>query len=219
MRETKRTKQVCVFDFDGTLVDSMSGFADIAAQVLSETHQILPSVARQKYLETSGLPFCEQIENIFPGDARNTEAVRRFEVEKKKNYLSKEFFQQVPEVLQYLREKGIKIAISSNNFQEVIETFLLEKGLSLSDPAFDLVLGWQPNFAKGKEHFEQIQKTLKISSDGILFIGDSLKDAEKAAGHQVDFIGKTGTFSREEFHKQFPKISVIDNLLQLKEIL
>lgn len=211
---TKRAKRACVFDFDGTLVDSMSLFTGIAAEVLSETHQIKPSVARQKYLETSGLPFQEQLESLFPGDVRNAKAARLFEKEKRAKYLTKELFRQVPEILRYLRRKGIKTAVSSNNFQDLIESFLQKKGVS-----FDLILGWRPNFTKGKDHFEEIRRSLKTSSDGILFIGDSLKDAEKAADHQIDFIGKAGTFSKKDFRQKFPQFPVIHNLLQLKEIL
>ncbi|MBI1909095.1 MAG: HAD family hydrolase [Deltaproteobacteria bacterium] len=210
----KTKKTVCVFDFDGTLVDSMGDFAELAGRLISGTYGLSLDEGKEAYIRTSGLPFLDQLEMVFPGDPRNGETARAFEEEKKKEYFSKNLFDQVPETLSYLREKGMRVAISSSNHQELVEEFLSKKGIR-----FDLVLGWRPNFSKGKEHFEHIQKYLKTSSDGILFIGDSLKDAERAAHHQVDFIGKTGTFKASDFQKNFPQFQTIEELSELKGIL
>ena len=60
----------------------MGGFADIAAEVMAARHGVEWSWARGKYLETSGLPFCKQLEVIFPQHAQSQAASDEFEARK-----------------------------------------------------------------------------------------------------------------------------------------
>src|SRR5262245_55910893 len=71
-----------LFDLDGTQVDTMGGFADIAADVMAARHGVEFDWARGKYLETSGLPFCKQLEVVFPGHPANQAASDEFEARK-----------------------------------------------------------------------------------------------------------------------------------------
>lgn len=210
----ENTKSLCVFDFDGTLVDSMSTFATIAATVIEEFYSIPPQRGYELYLKTSGVPFFEQLEILFPGDFRNQEASEKFEQEKKKIYLDQPLCAGTEELLQTLHKKGIKIAISSNNYQKLVSEFVEAKGLPC-----DFVLGYQPKFSKGKEHFEYLKKTLSLNNQQILFVGDSLKDGEKAQGCSIDFVAKLGTFNEEDFDTHFPNSPVIDNLKELINII
>ena len=59
-------RKVIAFDFDGTLIDTMSSLADIAAAVINEYHGLAVEMARELFLRTSGRPFAEQIQRIFP---------------------------------------------------------------------------------------------------------------------------------------------------------
>ncbi|MBI2980853.1 MAG: HAD family hydrolase [Deltaproteobacteria bacterium] len=207
-------KKVCVFDFDGTLVDSMDSFTLLAAEVMQAVYQLPLEEGSQAYIRTSGLPFREQLELIFPNDTRNPIACQRFESAKKVNYLEKEFCKDAGETIGYLQSKGIKVVVSSSNYQELVEEFLRRKEIQL-----DLVLGWRPNFSKGRDHFGRVREVLTVSNESILFVGDSLKDGERARESSVDFIGKTGLFSANDFRDHFPGVWVIDHLSELKSIL
>ena len=60
---------------------------------------------------------------------------------------------------------------------------------------------------------------LKVSKKQVLYIGDSLVDAETAEAAGVDFFGVlTGTTSREDF-RRFPNIFIADQAAQLTEYL
>ncbi|MBI2083550.1 MAG: HAD family hydrolase [Deltaproteobacteria bacterium] len=207
-------KTVCVFDFDGTLVDSMDSFIVLAAEVMRDIYQLPVSQGSEAYVKTSGIPFREQLEIIFPGDCRNPLACQRFESIKKASYLEKEFCEDVGETIGYLQSKKIKVVVSSSNYQELVEEFLKKKKVRL-----DLVLGWRPNFSKGRDHFRHVQKVLSVTPQSILFVGDSLKDAERAEECSIDFIAKTGIFSEKEFRDHFPKVRVIRSLSELKSYL
>lgn len=55
-----------LFDFDGTLVDTMPAHSKLAAEVINKYFGINKKLAYKKYIETSGLPFEKQLEIIFP---------------------------------------------------------------------------------------------------------------------------------------------------------
>jgi phosphoglycolate phosphatase-like HAD superfamily hydrolase len=203
--------KACLFDFDGTLVDTMEGFADIAGEIIHKHHpEISFSEARAKYLETSGIPFFQQLELICPQDPTNQEKAAYFEETKKDGFFRAKFSQEVKDTLNKLREAGILVGVSSNNFQSLIEEFIKK-----SDLTFDIVLGYKDGFSKGKDHFDYILKNYSLTREDLVFVGDSLKDAEKGIENKVRFIGLTGTFSSADFYKIRKDIKVINSLKEL----
>src|ERR1700690_988871 len=71
--------KVLLCDLDGTLIDTMPVLADLATEVMVGMYGVPKTLARELYLATCGLPFIAQLEDIFPGDARNREASNLFE--------------------------------------------------------------------------------------------------------------------------------------------
>jgi phosphoglycolate phosphatase len=208
-----RGKKVCVFDFDGTLVDSMGAFADIAADVMETHYGMHYADARRRYLQTSGIPFFQQLDVIFPEGEKNSTLADEFEQRKLDGFFAEPYFGDVVEALGYLRSKGLKTVVSSNNFQYNVDEFVAQ------NPApFDHVLGFKDGFAKGRDHFRHLMEAEGVAAGEIVFVGDSLKDGERALDSGVAFIGRTGTFGRDEFLQQFPSIAVVDSLLELQGI-
>ncbi len=207
-------KKVVMFDFDGTIVDSMSAFADIASEVMPKYYSVTKNDARRMYIETSGVPFFQQLEQLFPNNPQNSAAADEFEKTKLKDYLEKGAFEDVASTIDTLRRNGITTVVSSNNFQELVDAHVEKIGIK-----FDIVLGFKPNFAKGKDHFDHIEQKLGTNPDEIIFVGDSIKDGERALSCGVNFIGKEGTFPAERFKKTFPEAGVISSISELVDIL
>lgn len=208
-------KSVCVFDFDGTLVDSMGGFADLAADLMAEHFDIDREKAREDYLRTSGLPFFQQLESLRSGDARNAKVAELFEAAKQADYFDRPFFSEVPEAIDQLQVHGIRAVVSSNNGQEIVEEYLQKK----AKPRFDLVLGFKKNFAKGRAHFDKVLAHFGQEAKDMLFVGDSLHDAQQAVEFGVDFVGRVGTFSAAQFQAVHPGLRTVRGLDELTRVL
>ncbi len=207
--------QAVIFDFDGTLVDTMGGFADIAAGVIQRRFNLPWDSAREAYLRTSGLPFRQQLDLIVPGQPDCDAASAEFEEAKLAGFFAESFSDDVRTAINGLSSRGILTIVSSNNFQHLVDAFVAR------DPGirFDLVLGARDNFYKGQDHFEHIERTCGIDRRQMLFVGDSLKDGERALGCGVPFVGRLGTFTREDFEHQFSGVRTIETISQLLEIL
>ncbi len=202
--------EVAIFDFDGTIVDSMSFLTELAAGLLVEHYSMDPDQARRAYIDTTGLPFVKQMELIAPGDARNESTVSAFEGKKRESLFDFELFPDAPDALARIRQHGIKVCISSGNYEELIAEVIRFRGLE-----FDLVMGFRPGFQKGLDHFRFAMETFGVTPDRVVFVGDSRKDglAAKAAG--IRFIARAGLLSVEEFSVALPGVPVIDSLDEL----
>jgi phosphoglycolate phosphatase-like HAD superfamily hydrolase len=205
------TPVAVLFDLDGTLVDTMQTFADVAATVIEETHGIDWASAREAYLATSGIPFFQQLKLIAPNDARNALAVERFEREKLTATEGVGANESTVVALRRLGMRGIRVAVSSNNFQEQVDKFV-----ETCRAPFDLALGFGTDgFAKGEPHFDKACSQFECTRDDIVFVGDSLADAALAVDAGVRFVGRLGTFSVEQFRAVVPHAALIDEIDEL----
>ena len=212
--DPRATKKICAFDFDGTLVDSMHGFADIASEIIDRHYGVGRQQARKMYYDTSGLPFFQQLDLLFPGQAANLSLAEEFEQRKLDGFFGRDFFPDTRATIDALRARRIKVAVCSNNFQDNVDRFVADRSMM-----FDYVLGFRDGFSKGPAHFDYLLAAEEAGKHEMVFVGDSLKDAEKAVDYGIEFIARTGIFSRGDFEDRFPQIQIIDALSQLIELI
>lgn len=184
-----------VFDLDGTLVDSMGEFANMAARLISNEFKVSFEEAHKMYRDTSGVPFFEQLAKLFPCEPDACKKISdQFEQEKIQRLGQDPLYPEVTDALDQLRHQGYLLIVSSNNFLENIKQSL---GESLR--FFDMVLGCDSNIKKGQAHFTMIQKRFNLERSEILFVGDSLYDAQMAKSCHVNFMARWGTFDQSDF--------------------
>jgi phosphoglycolate phosphatase-like HAD superfamily hydrolase len=205
-----------MFDLDGTLIDTMGGFADLAAEIMAVRHGLPAEQGRRRYTETSGIPFRQQLDVIHPGHPENDAASDEFEQRKRAVCDAAVMPAQTVAALERMQRAGIKIIVSSNSAQHFVDEFAARESFR-----FDLVLGFDASIglAKGKPHVEQTCRTLGIGLAEIVFCGDSLKDGELARACEIAFVGRLGTFTRDEFRRWDPNAPVVEDAHGLAELL
>ncbi|MFX1512268.1 MAG: HAD family hydrolase [Promethearchaeota archaeon] len=209
--------KLVVFDFDGTIADTMPVLEQNALELIPKYYNLSITEARTAYRSTTGLPFVQQIEILFPKQPCNEEVVTLFEEAKIKSIFKQPLFPDVKEILRYLKEKNYLVSISSSTIQPIIVEYF--KRVNILD-MIDTILGFRPGFEKGKHHFHYLMKKYKIQSKQLVFIGDSLKDKERAYMSDVPFIARIGPmFSESDFREVGHQGEIISALLDLKKII
>jgi len=206
--------KVLVFDLDGTLVPTMDDYADRAAQLMEEAFGAPYAQARRSYFATSGLPFEQQLRQLYP--ALETDPVaERFEAWKD-GYLSGiAISPAIAGLLEGWRRQGLLIAISSNNLEVYVDRLA-------QDWPVDCAFGYRaardddPGFAKGEPHFAALEQRFGISRSEFLFTGDSPNDAQIAAAAGVRFRALlTDAFCVDDFEKAVPGTKTLSSLAEL----
>lgn len=199
-----------VFDFDGTLVDTMQKYGDIAADVMVEYFGSDHAWARQKYFETSGVPFIQQLGTLFPGNSKTKDAAEAYEHRKNQYVETYQVPESTKQVVNDLRERGFAVAVSSNNFEASLERFVARSGLSFSH-----IMGYRDGFRKGEQHLRHMQTRSGAAPEEVLFVGDSLHDAAVAQQNGVSFVARAGTFDKAVWQNAYPHVVVITDLAEL----
>ncbi|MCZ6626300.1 MAG: HAD hydrolase-like protein, partial [Deltaproteobacteria bacterium] len=201
-----------IFDFDGTIADTMPFLTRMAITVLTQDYKLSRTLARRKYLATTGLPFAEQIDLLFPGNSKNHQAVHTFESAKLNVLLSQPLMPKALSTLRYLATHHIKTFICSSTSQGLLADYIKARGLG---PLLDGYSGHSTQFGKLQQITSVLQST-QLPPHEVLFVGDSLTDAHLARETKVNFVGLTGTFRSRDFHEiGFPSIASLADLVTM----
>lgn len=221
MCSVKNYMQFCgvkavVFDLDGTLIDTMKYFGEVASAVINKYYGVPIEKAKEMYFETSGIPFFQQLEVMFPGDKRNSAAAEEYERNKTKFFFDEDFPEELKRILRETKREYPQFifVVSSNNFENLVKEYMKRHNVDV----FDEVLGYRDNFAKGNDHFSYIEKKYGLIRREIMFIGDSWWDAEMALTNNVKFLAITTTFDRNIWKEKYGYIPVIEDFRQLKDV-
>jgi phosphoglycolate phosphatase-like HAD superfamily hydrolase len=214
MKEQVLCKAV-IFDFDGTLADSMPFLQNIGVEIMMKHFGVSKDDATERYVTTTGLPYEHQIKMNFPEDPRNEAAIEEFEQLKIERIFEQELFPDAEDTVRELQKRGFEMFVSSSTFQTTIEEYFRRKGFL---DLFMAIVGYRPGFEKGADHFNHINSTYKIHFDDMVFVGDSLKDYERSQGF-CDFIGVIGLFSYQDFKKAGHEGYIISRLPEILEFI
>jgi phosphoglycolate phosphatase-like HAD superfamily hydrolase len=212
------TKKVFVFDWDGTILDSMAikqkNFSETIAnqihqiQSLDNRHSLtaeieLTAEIKQIYASLSGNPRKEIFYMIldqlhikhhlvsFQDFSFNLSLANQESLQQAK------IFTDAKNLLDRLIKSRKKIFISSSTPQLELD-FLVKSHLNTESlQSISSVLGSADNFTKGKNHLEYIAKQSGYGREDILVIGDDLADFELslAAGVNCILVDRSKRFS------------------------
>ncbi len=206
--------KLVTLDFDGTTADTMPTLEEIAIKLMMKYYKLKKEDARAKYRITTGLPFEQQMELLFSNNPQNNKVISQFEKEKIESIFDLPLFKDAKSTINSLREMGYLVAISSSTTQPIIEKYC-----KMNELIVDQILGYRKGFEKGKDHFDFLKNEFNLSAKELVYVGDSLKDCERAQNSEILFIAKKGMFSQEDFNKISRSKIVISDLEELIKII
>lgn len=179
-----------IFDFDGTLADTMPMLEAYAIGALMTYDKTKTEAEhRAKYRRTIGAPFSVQMAQEYAGEPWVEELIRLYENWKRKYYRKAKPFPEAAEVINALNAKGLRTQVVSSTSIKLVKAFVENNGLNLSD-----ISGNQG----GDDKAAQIRTLVGVHGEA-MFVSDAPKDFNYAFAANVRFLGVQGTFTYRDF--------------------
>ncbi len=212
MKKLKKRKNfIVLWDFDGTLVDTMREHIKLASGVMAKYFKINMEIAKKEYIKTTGLPFDKQLEIIFPGEKYKEKRLlgaKEYHKRKIKSvYKNPQPIKGALEILRILQKEGYQQFILSGTEEKIVKQWLRKMKISQVE-----VLGKEQGIKK--DHIKILKNNFPRAK--FLIISDSLKDLLLP----VDI--KIGFYKNEKEKMWLSKAKpdfLINDLGKLKELL
>ena len=183
--------KLVIFDFDGTLADSLPVAVGIFNRLAPELgHRpvdpadlpALRSMPTRQFLRHHGISLW-----------RLPRLVRRYHAAAASEADSLKLFAGLPEALAGLRAGGARLGVLSSNREDNIRRCLRANGV---EELFAFVVGYPKLFGKGKA-LRRILKAEQIGAADVLYVGDEVRDVEAAQSAGVAVAAATWGFHAE----------------------
>lgn len=213
-------KKLYIFDFDGTLVDTVDDVVICLNKAL-ETHDF-PTLTGSEYVERLGGNINEIVSLVLKDQntPENIETVKEtyipiYDESPKDNSVP---FDGVNDLLEKLQDKGLLIAINSNRTTDSIRYFTDK---FLKDIDFVLIEGHNENYPSKPSPIgvNKILEKANVNIDEAIYIGDSKTDVATAKNAGIDCVIVTWGYGDEEAYLDDYPMTVVDDISQLCDAL
>ena len=201
-----------LFDFDYTLADSSRGIEDCINHALAQMG--LPAVSARSASETVGLSLAETFCRLSgPATPEQCAEFSRHFIARADQVMvdSTALYETARTVIPELKQRGLGIGVLSTKFRRRIDAVLERERMRAY---FDVIVGGE-DVANHKPHPEGALKALEMlgaAANEILYVGDSVVDAETARRAQLAFVAVlTGVTSKHAFASYQP-LAVVNSL-------
>jgi phosphoglycolate phosphatase len=203
--------QAVIFDLDGTLLDTLEDIADAANRVLALKG--FPTRPLDVHRAAVGNGARQLMERVLPEADRDPKTIQDCFVAFRKDYgehwnIKTKPYAGVPEMLNALEKRGLKIAVLSNKPADFTRKCV--NGV-LSRWKFDPVIGGEDGIPSKPDPAGalEISKRLKISPSEFIFLGDSGVDMKTANVAGMSSVAALWGFrSREELERDGAKVLI-----------
>ncbi|GEM_PF-85321 len=206
-----------IFDFDGTLVESVDAYVDVFYSVFKKYGF---NVEKKKIMYMLGYTYTKIIRDVV---GENCDKYEEIVKEYLKNVRNDEFISKikikrgVKEILRFLKEKGVLLFIISGSNKQIMKNVLEEN--RISSYFLEIISTKEDGFKEKPEPdaINYIKEKYNLSCDEIIFVGDGVLDYKMASNAGIRFIGICGSCLDEKcaFENNFPLIYSITELKRL----
>jgi phosphoglycolate phosphatase len=208
-----------VFDFDFTLANSSKGIEQCVTYGFKMLNLPIPS--KQEIFKTIGLSLKDTFIRLAGIQNKNkAEAFSHYFIQKADEVMADLtiMFDDVYNVVQLLKDHGIILGIVSTKFRYRIESILARENLLEN---FDIIIGGE-DVKTHKPNPESLLfaiKALNLSRSQVLYLGDSLTDAETAKRAGVYFVPVLSGMTSQEAFKNYKTLGILKNISELPKML
>ena len=219
-------KWIVLFDWDGTLIDSLPTKIRNAGKLFEQEFGISPEAVALAYRRVSGIPrkqlfasICQD-NGLAPLDDENYQRLsQRFTGmnlasladPKAKGIVAPDTF----EALRDLGAIGYPLYVSSS--ADPIEIRSGASALGLAG-YFTEIMGSLPGFGKGEQHVRHVLQAQAAGLNQLVFVGDEPADISLGQAAGIRTIAKAGTYSPEFLIEEKPD-HIINKLSELPALL
>lgn len=210
--------KVVIFDWDGTLVDSVEHIADSLHQAATELGY--PALEQEAYRDIIGLGMVEALEALYPGISREQmnairEGYARYFFAKVTT--PQNVFAGMAEVLADLRAGGRGCAVATGKSRRGLDGALVSSGLG---PHFDLTRCADETRSKpDPAMLHDIIRHYGIQPAEAVMIGDTRYDMDMAQRIGMPAIGVEWGVHKRDVLGRYQPHAVVDTVAGLREVL
>jgi phosphoglycolate phosphatase len=208
-----------IFDFDFTLADSSKGvvkcvnyalkklnFSEFADEEIKKT---IGLSLDQTFIKLTGKLYLDKIEKF-----------KYHFIEKADEVMTNntKLFTETPSVIKFLHSKSIKLGIVSTKFRYRIKNILSREALL---DYFDVIIGGEDVQSLKPNPIGLLEaiKELNLSISQIIYIGDSVIDAETARRGGISFVAVLSGVTPRKMFSRYQVREYLNNISELPKLL
>lgn len=200
-----------VFDFDGTIADTMSEMV----KIYNENHQKfkVKPVSEEELASLRAQGPREIMKALDISIFKLPGIVFKLKKELKKRIAQVSPFNNIELLLKRLKEQGYRLNILSSNSQENIRAFLEHNRLNY----FDCIYSASNLFGKDRALLKMI-KMLRIAKEELIYIGDEVRDIEATKKTGLPMIAVSWGYNTgktlERYHPEY-LVNTIEDIVEI----
>jgi phosphoglycolate phosphatase len=210
-----------LFDLDGTLIDTVDDIGDAANRVLSNRNFPTHSISAYRLFIGEGVRML--FTRALPEENRNQDLINacleEFIEDYRCNYNVKtKLYDGVPELLDMLTQRGLKLAILSNKPHPITKDCV---AFFLSEWNLDVVLGQHDSIPRkpDPQGALEVAQRLAIPPSNFIYLGDTAIDMKTAVSAGMFPVGVLWGFRSLEELKENGARVIIDEPMQLMDLI
>lgn len=184
--------KVIIFDFDGTIADTLDTIINIVNQV--KTKNGYKPISFEEIADYKNLTSQQIIKKSGISIFKIPCLIKQVKQELNQRINNIKLFNGIPEVIQELKRQNHTLVIITSNSRENVITFLKYNNLL---EYFDFIYPGKTIFGKDKI-IKNFLKQKNINSQNAIYIGDEIRDIEAAKKSNIQIISVTWGFHSKQ---------------------